>query len=152
MKAEKLQPVLSRAERLCRARGVRLTRQRRQILAIIAAAGRPLGAYDILAHLQQEDGRAAPPTVYRALDFLCEQRLVHKLETLHAYCCCEQPEHPHNSQFLICTHCGVVTELADDAVESSLDRAAAASGFTPLHEVVEVAGTCAHCVAKGGAA
>jgi len=142
--------LLRHAESLCRERGLRLTPRRRQVLQIVCNSPKPLGAYEILATLQAEQPGAAPPTVYRALEFLLAQGLIHRLETLHAFVGCEHPEHPHAGQFLICTRCGDVTELEDSQVASSLGRAAAASGFRPRHRVVEVTGTCAHC-ARGEA-
>jgi Fur family zinc uptake transcriptional regulator len=142
--------ILDRAEALCQARGVRLTAQRRRVLAILCGATRPLGAYEILDAMRHEGARAqAPPTVYRALDFLLEQGLVHRIESLHAFVGCNHPEHPHSSQFLICDHCGEVTEIDDDAVASSLGSAADQSGFRPQRRVVEVIGLCAGCVRKG---
>lgn len=137
--------VVRLAERLCRERGIRLTAQRRRVLELICRADRPLGAYDLLAALRREQPRAAPPTVYRALDFLLEQGLIHKLETLHAFVGCNHPDHPHASQFLICDRCGEVTELVDAAIADSLGEAAAATGFRPARPVVEVSGTCAAC-------
>ena len=63
------------AARLCRERGVRLTPLRARVLEIVWRSHRPSGAYDILAVLAAEGRSAAPPTVYRALDFLLEQGL-----------------------------------------------------------------------------
>lgn len=142
-----LAAVLARAERLCAGRGVRLTPQRRRVLEVICTADRPLGAYEIL-DLIRDGAPAAPPTVYRALDFLLAQGLVHRLATLHAYVGCSHPEHPHASQFLICADCGGVQELCDEGVTCSLRGAAAESGFRPREPVVEVLGTCAHCAHK----
>ncbi len=141
--------VVELAEQLCRERGVRLTEQRRRVLGLVCRADRPQGAYDILAAIQREQPRAAPPTVYRALDFLLEQGLIHRLETLHAFIGCNHPDHPHASQFLICNECGEVTELEDEAIADSLGEAAAASGFKPARRVVEVTGTCADCRTTG---
>jgi Fur family transcriptional regulator, zinc uptake regulator len=141
--------VLDRADALCRARGVRLTAQRRRVLAILCASARPLGAYEILDAMREGSRTLAPPTVYRALDFLLEQGLVHKLESLHAFVGCNHPEHPHSSQFLICNSCGEVTELEDEAIAHSLGCAASMSGFQPQRRVVEVIGTCAGCAQKG---
>ncbi len=87
---------------------------------------------------------AAPPTVYRALDFLLEQGLAHKLESLHAFVGCSHPEHTHFSQFYICTACGSIDELEDER-SSSLHEAASSSGFKPDRRVVEVIGTCSRC-------
>jgi Fur family zinc uptake transcriptional regulator len=137
--------VVQQAERLCLDRGVRLTEQRRRVLELICLADKPQGAYDILAAIQRQQPRAAPPTVYRALDFLLEQGFIHKLETLHAFVGCNHPDHPHASQFLICDECGDVTELDDNAIADSLIEAAEASGFKPSRRVVELTGTCAGC-------
>ncbi len=139
-----LSQALARAEALCSERGVRLTAQRRRVLELVCRAGRPVGAYEILDQVRG-GGRAAPPTVYRALDFLLEQGLVHKLETLHAYIGCTHPEHPHSSQFLICADCGGVMELDDESIAGSLRTVAADTGFQPRRPIVEVIGTCASC-------
>ena len=142
-----LSKVLAKADDLCLQRGVRLTAQRRRVLELVCRAARPVGAYEILDQIR-DGGIAAPPTVYRALDFLQEQGLVHKLETLHAYVGCTHPEHPHMSQFLICADCGDVTELEDEAIAGSLRSVAAETGFEPSRPIVEVIGTCSNCTLK----
>ena len=141
--------LLAQAEALCAERGVRLTAHRRRVLELVCRAARPVGAYEILDQIR-DGAPAAPPTVYRALDFLLEQGLVHKLETLHAYVGCTHPEHPHMSQFLICGDCGEVTELADETIAGSLRSVAAQTGFKPRRPIVEVIGTCSNCVLKPG--
>jgi Fur family zinc uptake transcriptional regulator len=138
-------PLLDRADALCRQRGARLTPQRRQVLAIVCDAQRPIGAYEILAALRALVPGAAPPTVYRALEFLVEQGLVHRLETLHAFVGCAHPDEPHAGQFLICRTCGAVSELEDALVSRSVQAAAAATGFRTEHPVVEISGRCARC-------
>jgi Fur family zinc uptake transcriptional regulator len=82
------------------------------------------------------------------LDFLLEQGLVHKLESLHAYVGCAHPDHPHASQFLICDDCGEVVEVEDPTVAKSLNAAGQAIGFRTKRPVVELLGTCSHCIAK----
>lgn len=144
---QRLRQAMDRAERLCRQRQVRFTRQRRQALEIICRAERPLGAYEILDAMRAAIPGAAPPTVYRALDFLLAQGLVHQLKSLHAYVGCSHPEHPHASQFLICSRCGRIAELEDGAISRSLQRAASSSGFTPSQPIVEVLGVCGACEA-----
>lgn len=136
---------LARAEALCGERGVRLTEQRRRVLEILWAAERPIGAYEILEAMGGGRRALAPPTVYRALDFLLEQGLVHKIESLHAFVGCDHPGRPHASQFLICDRCGAVTELEDEGVARSLRSAADESGFQPARRVVELIGVCASC-------
>jgi len=145
----RLQGVLHQAESLCRVRGVRLTLQRRQVLEILCRSPRPMGAYDILDQLLQRIPGARPTTVYRALAFLQQQGLIHRIESLNAFLGCLHPEHPHAGQFLICRRCGLVQEMEDEGVERSLGRVAEASGFEPDSRVVEVIGCCASCTGKG---
>jgi Fur family zinc uptake transcriptional regulator len=109
---------------------------------------KPLGAYELLDRMRGVVNNPAPPTVYRALDFLLEQGLVHKLESLHAYVGCAHPDHPHASQFLICDDCGEVAEVEDPTVANSLKAAGKAIGFHTKRPVVELLGICAQCIAK----
>lgn len=145
MRREAAEQALKNADAFCAARGIRLTPQRRQVLAIICRHGHPIGAYDILEALREAVPGAAPPTVYRALDFLLAHGLVHRLETLHAFVSCPHPDHPHIGQFLICSICGGVEELDDATLSRSLLAAASATGFDPQRPVVEITGRCARC-------
>jgi len=133
-------------ELLCAQRGVRLTPQRKQVLKIIMQAEAPLGAYEIL---QKMDPPAAPPTVYRALDFLLQQGLIHRLATLQAYLPCDHPDASHQGQFLICSECGRVEEMEDSNIRRSLDSAASEAGFSCSNEVVEIMGRCGRCAGAG---
>lgn len=133
---------LSSAEQLCVQRGVRLTPQRRQVLKIITRSAAPLGAYEILQQMQPP---AAPPTVYRALEFLLQQGLIHRLATLQAYLACDHPGAAHQGQFLICSECGQVEEVEDSDIAQSLDSAASEAGFSRSNEVVEITGRCGRC-------
>jgi Fur family zinc uptake transcriptional regulator len=142
---KKLEELMRRAEDLCRERGVRLTPQRRAVLELVCAARKPLSAYEILDLLREPTRNPAPPTVYRALDFLQSQGLVHKLESLHAFVGCAHPEHDHSGQFLICSDCGGVSEIENEAIEKSLQSAEQATGFRTDRPVVELLGTCAEC-------
>ncbi len=141
--------LLAQADALCRRRGVRMTEQRRRVFEILSDLGRPAGAYEVLDHLRRAVPGAAPPTVYRALEFLLAQGLVHRLESLNAYVSCHHPGAPHRSQFLICRACGEVRELEDGAVDLSLGALLAAEGFTPERRIVEVTGRCARCGQAG---
>lgn len=138
---------LESAEALCTQRGVRLTPLRKRVLELVWQSHKPLGAYDILDMLSREDGRrAAPPTVYRGLDFLLENGLIHRLASLNAYIGCSHPEVPHEGYFMICKHCNNAYELAQ---HSTIDTAIAAEaeqmGFAVETQMVEILGTCAAC-------
>ncbi len=137
--------VLDRAETLCRERGVRLTEQRKAVLQLLCVSEKPLSAYDLLERMRGVVRNPAPPTVYRALHFLLDQGLVHKLESLNAYVGCAHPDHPHASQFLICDDCGEVAEVEDPSVARSLKAAGNEIGFRTRRPVVELLGTCAQC-------
>ncbi len=137
---------LSDAEALCASQGLRLTALRKRVLELVWQSHKPLGAYDILASLSEEDGRrAAPPTVYRALDFLLENGLVHRIASLNAFIGCNQPEHLHQGQFLICRQCHAAIELEQAAISQAIVAAAAAVGFVVEGQTVEVLGLCAGC-------
>ena len=88
---------------------------------------------------------AAPPTVYRALDFLIEQGLIHRIESLNAYVGCPRPERPHVSQFLICGGCGAAAELDDPAIARAVLRRASELGFVVERQTIEVRGFCPQC-------
>lgn len=160
---EALDEALARAEAHCAARGARLTELRRHVLALILASPTPLGAYALLDRLKPSHAGAAPPTVYRALEFLTEHRLVHRIERLNAFIGCRvgcteachahghaDHGHAHAAQFLICRRCGGVEEIEDGAVAAALATAARRAGFAPAQATVEIEGLCRGCRIAAG--
>ncbi|BBD79660.1 zinc uptake regulation protein ZUR [Aerosticca soli] len=131
--------------RASQARGLRLTPLRREVLELIAAAGRPVKAYDLLERLREHHDNAAPPTVYRALDFLLEHGFIHKLESINAYVACHHPEQAHQVPFLICDRCASAEEVCDARVAELIEAQAEALGFRPLAQTLEVHGLCKRC-------
>lgn len=137
---------LLQAEQLCSERSVRLTSLRRRVLALIWQSHKPLGAYDILNVLATEDGRnAAPPTVYRALDFLLENQLIHRLASRNAFVGCSHPAHSHEGYFLICSQCNNVLELEQSTINKAIATAASKVDFLITGQTVEVVGLCNNC-------
>jgi Fur family zinc uptake transcriptional regulator len=134
------------AEKLCVERRQRLTPIRRKVLAALLASHKPLGAYEILERLAPSGARPAPITAYRALEFLRENGLVHRIESRNAFIACV---HNHTVSelvvFLICDQCGAVGEASSSDVASTLAAAARAAGFTPKSPVIEITGICTHC-------
>src|SRR5262245_52665041 len=124
---------LAHAEALCAARGQRLTQIRRQVLETLAASHKTLGAYEIMERMAGAGPRPAPITVYRALDFLVENGLVHRIESRNAFLACigEHPAGGGTTVFLICERCGAVGEASSSAVAETLQAAARSAGFTP---------------------
>lgn len=140
-----IEKALSEAERLCAQRGARLTELRKRVLALVWTSHSPVGAYDVLARLSQEHGRAAPPTVYRALEFLLEHGLVHRIESLNAFVGCPHPGATHSGQFLICRDCGAAAEMDVRTIDKAISAQAAAYGFAVEGKTVEVRGLCPAC-------
>jgi Fur family transcriptional regulator, zinc uptake regulator len=138
---------LASAEAACRARGARLTPMRREVLEALYATHRPLGAYDIADVLARKSGRKlAPITIYRALDFLLEQGLAHRLASRNDFIACP---HGHGAgdlvAFLICETCGGVDEMSSSGVAGAISALLAGEGFEPHLQVLEISGRCAHC-------
>ena len=137
---------LAEAESICARQGLRLTELRKRVLELVWQSHKPLGAYDILGVLSEHDGRrAAPPTVYRALEFLLENGLVHRISSLNAFVGCNHPEHAHQGQFLICRACHAAIELEQPAISEAIVAGAAGVGFAVESQTVEVVGLCAGC-------
>jgi Fur family zinc uptake transcriptional regulator len=137
---------ITHAEALCAGRAQRLTPIRRQVLEILLASHSPLGAYDIIERSAASGARPAPITIYRALDFLKDNGLVHRIESRNAFVACVNK---HGSGdvvvFLICERCGAVGEAPSKAVAETLNSASRAAGFAPRAPVIEISGICAHC-------
>ena len=140
--------LLSAARGLCESRHTRLTARRQQVLEILLQSHQPMGAYDILAQINKAEAEAqvAPPIVYRALDFLLEQGLIHRIECRNAFIGCVDPGHQGAAQFLICKGCEKVAEL--DKPATTLQSEASRVGFVIDHSVVEITGFCADCQQK----
>ncbi|NVK40774.1 MAG: transcriptional repressor [Oceanospirillaceae bacterium] len=138
---------LQQARRLCRERRQRLTPIRELVLRMIWQSHRPLGAYELLPALADAGFNSAPPTVYRALEFLQNQGLVHRIASLNAFIGCPHPEQSHQGCFLICRDCHCTLELESEPVQVAIRNSAEALGFTIEQETVEVVGRCANCQA-----
>jgi Fur family zinc uptake transcriptional regulator len=136
---------IAHAEELCTARAQRLTPMRRHVLEALLASHRPLGAYEIIERLA-DPGRPAPITIYRALDFLRDNGLVHRIESRNAFVACVH-NHADNDivVFFLCERCGAVGEAPGGAVAETLKASARTVGFAPKSPVIEIAGICAHC-------
>lgn len=137
---------LDAAHALCDERGVRLTPLRQQVLELVWQNHKPLGAYVLMDMLATASTRrVAPPTVYRALDFLLEQGLIHRINGLNAFIGCPFPNKKHQSHFLICRLCGIAVELDASALTLNIQLAARTAGFSVESHSVEVMGTCPQC-------
>jgi Fur family zinc uptake transcriptional regulator len=140
-----IEAALSVAEEVCARRGARLTDIRRRVLKLVWRQHGPIGAYDVLEMLGRNGQRVAPPTVYRALDFLVENGLVHRIETQNAFVGCGEPRTRHTGQFLICRVCRSVGELADPTIVRVVQDRARRLGFDAETQTIEIHGLCPEC-------
>ena len=127
------------------AHGVGLTETRRKVFELVVKAGQPVGAYRLLEAMQNKGTRVMPPTVYRALNFLQDKGLVHRIESLNAFIACTRSGHEHEGQFLICSECGRTEELTDERIASMLRDRAKSHGFKLMRQTIELKGLCANC-------
>jgi Fur family transcriptional regulator, zinc uptake regulator len=135
---------LARASAICGERGTRLTEMRRRVLELVWSRHRPTGAYDILGVLNEER-TTAPPTVYRALDFLVQHGLVHRIASLNAYIGCDHPGAAHRGQFLICQRCRNIAEIRDSRITHAIAATASSADFQVGAETIEISGLCREC-------
>ena len=115
---------LQEAKAHCQSRGVRFTPLREEVYLLILTADKPLGAYDLISALQNsrqktnaKNKNVAPPTIYRSLEFLLGEGLIHQLSSINAYVPCCHPRSQHAAAFLICKSCNGVEECSNMPVD-----------------------------------
>jgi Fur family zinc uptake transcriptional regulator len=141
---------INMAERLCINRNVKLTPIRRKVLELIWESHKAVKAYDLLDHIKPLNYSAKPATVYRALDFLMSQGLIHKVESLNAYVGCNCSDRQHEQLLLICDQCHEIEERAAFEVMHALSSEIKKAGFAISYKSIEIHGTCAGCTSSHG--
>lgn len=143
---------LDQAQAQCAARGAQLTALRREVLELLLLRQGSAKAYDLQDDMRARHGRVAPTTVYRALEFLMEQQLVHRVDSLNSFVVCNLDHGPHDhhhdhTMMLVCSRCGQVTEVHDDPATEAIRRAlhVDAPGFHATG--IEIKGVCSACQA-----
>lgn len=140
-----IEQAMDDARKLCKKRNQRLTPIRELVLKLVWKSHKPMGAYEILPALAEAGFNSAPPTVYRALEFLQEQGLVHRIALLNAFVGCPHPGTAHHGCFLICRHCNTAVETDSSAAEALIAQQASSLGFTTEQQSIEVLGCCPNC-------
>lgn len=140
-----IQEALAHAEKICIQRGCKLTSIRKKVLQLVWNSHKPVKAYDILAQLSSDNFIEKPPTVYRALDFLRDNNLIHRIESQNAYIGCNTKHEGLDSKFFICDKCNEVEELTAPAVNKTIDKVSKQQSFIPNLVNVEIHGICAQC-------
>lgn len=147
--SRQVKALIAQAEVLCEQRKQRFTTLRKRVLTLVCQARQPAGAYQLLDDLKDEGFSSAPPTVYRALDFLLEQGFIHRLASNNTYLACAHPKDNHEAVFLVCEQCGHTQEIHTDGITRSVKKKSSNYDFK-VHKVsVEVSGLCSRCNGKG---
>lgn len=136
---------LERADKICAESGVRLTPIRKKVLELIWQSHKPVKAYDLLSQLSTQEHTEKPPTVYRALEFLLENHLIHKIESCNGYIGCELDHDSVDTKFFICNKCDQVQEVHEPKLTKTLLETSKKQGFVPDQMSIEIHGTCANC-------
>ncbi len=137
---------MAQARNVCRARGARLTPSREAVLQLIWQNHKPIGAYALIEKLTALNGkRVLPPTVYRAIDFLLDLGLIHRIASLNSFIGCPFPGSAHSDLFLVCRACGSAAECSAEGINSAIAATAARAGFSAESQSVEILGLCPQC-------
>lgn len=159
---------LAAAKEQCTSTGARFTALRQQIYQLVLEANKPIGAYDLITQLQQMRSlesdisdetskgsskkqapkNVAPPTVYRSLEFLLGEGLIHQLTSINAYVPCCHPRAQHTAAFLICEQCQRVQECSSLPVQEMMGFAEQDIGFVVARSVIELSGLCQTCQSR----
>lgn len=137
---------ISQAADLAAEKRVSFTPQRKAVFELLLQAGRPIGAYALMEELAKRENRGiAPPTIYRALDFLQDLGVVSRLESSNEFIPCTHPSEPHDCIFLICTCCKKAVETDERSIHGALAALADKHGFKTGRQVIELQGLCEAC-------
>lgn len=141
---------LGHAETISRSEGLRFTKQRRAVLQALLASHVPASAYDVIDRLAENGRRLAPISVYRALDFLVDNRFAHRIESKSAYVACDRGAEcsPEATLFLICDNCGAAGEASSEELGRLVADETRNRAFLPRLRVLEIRGLCARCQAE----
>ncbi|MFM0737602.1 Fur family transcriptional regulator [Paraburkholderia xenovorans] len=149
---ESQEAALALADEYCRERGEKLTPIRRKVLELLLNSGRATKAYSLLDDMRQIHPGSAPPTVYRALDFLLSAGLVHRIESINAFTVCHDLTQCQHGILVVCQQCGNVTELHQPKLRQALVAQIESSGYRLASDEIELKGLCSNCQAAEAAA
>ncbi len=144
---------LADAEVFCAERGVSFTPLRREVFELLLRRGGPAKAYDLLADMIAAGHRAAPTTVYRALEFLTAQGLVHRINSINAFVVCSEDfrhDHHHASLMLACSACEKSVEISTPEIGTYIRHALEPTGFHFQGNAMEIRGICQNCRIASG--
>ena len=140
-----IETVFAQAEDICEKRNIRLTPIRKYVLGLIWHSHHGVKAYDLLDKIKDFDASSKPPTIYRSLDFLLENGLIHKIHSHNLYVGCMHPLSHRDCIFLICHQCFSVTEACNTHIHALLGDITTQHHFKAVHQMIEISGLCRTC-------
>lgn len=143
--------IIKHAELHCKKNGSRLTQKRINVLTGLLQSEKALSAYELADYCAKELDQSLPAmSVYRILDFLQQEQLVHKLNLANKYVACSHItcEHAHEvPQFLICNNCQRVTEIGiNKEIIQSLQANVEGAGYHLKSPQLEMNCVCESCL------
>tara|TARA_B100000686_G_scaffold142984_1_gene150501 strand:- start:85 stop:585 length:501 start_codon:yes stop_codon:yes gene_type:complete len=161
MNKQQIDRVIDKAKYLCERSGTRLTEKRRGVLELLLISNIPLSAYEITdAYNQIDEKPILAMSVYRILEFLESENLVHKLSSTNKYVACSHitcGEVHGIPQFLICGECQITREIAcggckdekeisiSKSVIDELGKLVGKAGYTFINSQLELRVLCNNC-------
>jgi Fur family transcriptional regulator, ferric uptake regulator len=124
--------------------GVRSTRQRSAISALLDEIDEFKSAQELHDELRKRGEGIGLTTVYRTLQTLADAKTVDMLRTdtgESVYRRCSSGHHHH----LVCRQCGYTVEVEGPTVEQWSQSVADTHDFTDVSHTVEIFGTCKAC-------
>lgn len=144
---------MDKAQQICAHSGTRFTEKRKLILEQLLNSAVPLSAYEVAdAYNKSTDASMPAMSVYRILDFLESEQLVHKLSSTNKYIACSHIacDHVHQvPQFLICKSCQSVKEIAiSKTIIDELDVQVSGAGYKLTNSQLELQCLCDACATQ----
>jgi Fur family zinc uptake transcriptional regulator len=133
------------AEHSCTQHGARLTSLRRTILEILLMADSPVKAYDILEMMRDRGQRITPATVYRTLEFLLQNGLIHRVNALNAYISCTCKHDSDALLIFVCSQCRKIKEIDDRDLYDYMQKRLEKLGISLRNSCIEMQGKCREC-------
>ena len=126
-----------------RARGYRMTPQRLAILHVLRHQGTHLAPADVYRLANRDLPGLSEPTVYRTLEFLAQNGLVHSSQLVNGHLMYEIAGEEHHH--VICRVCGAEIEVEHALLETLYKKLETASGYRAIDSHVTFFGVCPKC-------
>jgi len=126
-----------------RSRGFRMTRQRLAILHVLCHAGNHLAPTEVYKQAKRDLPGLTEPTVYRTLEFLAKNGLVHPTQAGKGRLMYQIAGEDHHH--VVCRVCGSEMEIEHELLEDLYHKLESTSGYQRINSHVTFFGLCPNC-------